>query len=202
MCTNRNDDYFVRCDNLYYLILKAYTDKFLLEAIELCNKNIEKNNECFGKRSFNVLVHITELIKSDLALSVWKICEDNSPKANTLKRLNNFMRNAQMKKKASPKLSQKYKSIRSDLEKIRNMSIAHEDVCQSKICINIADLNDMLNEIKDKYNAFCDTAIDDRVQQITTSKINAIEFNSTLGLLSIIQCDSTIVREHNSKEET
>ena len=43
MCTNRNDEYFVRCDNLYYLILKAYTDKFLLEAIELCNKNIEKS---------------------------------------------------------------------------------------------------------------------------------------------------------------
>ena len=149
MCTNRNDDYFVRCDNLYYLILKAYTDKFLLEAIELCNKNIENNNECFGKRSFNVLVHITELIKSDLALSVWKICEDKNPKANTLNRLNNFMRNAQIGKKASPNLPSRYDAICSDLTNIRKMSIAHGDVCQSKICINIADLNDMLNEIKD-----------------------------------------------------
>lgn len=202
MCTNRNDEYFERCDNLYYLILKAYINQFLLETIEFYNKTIENGNVYFGKRSFNVLVHITELIKSDLALIVWKICLDEDKEANTLRHLNGFMHNAQIGKKVSPKLSSKYNAICSDLKDIRNMSIAHEDIHQNKICINIADLNGMLNEIKDIYNALCDSAIDDRVQQITSQNIDAIKFNSTLGLLSIIQCDSTMVRENISDEVT
>lgn len=182
-----NDEYFARCNKLYYLIQKAYINRGLLQSIQMYNNAAAKKTLCLGKRSFNVLTHICELIKSDLALTIWKIFLEENTQANNLRGLNTFLRKNNFNKNISMRLDHKYDSLCSDLKTIRKQTLAHDDITKEKIHINMALLTEMLDAITEIYNGLCDSTIDYRVQQILPQNASVISFNSTFGFWNMIQ---------------
>jgi len=184
------DEYYSLCEELYHLILKAYIDKALLEAIEMNNSVIKQSLMVMERRSFNVLGHICELIKSDLALTIWKVYFDNDGKAGTLKKLSRLLRNSfntATDNNHFAKLSKKYSGIQLELNILRNEFLSHNDQRKSGAKIELSDLYSVLDELKEMYNSLCDTSVDKRVRKITPQDTGAISFNSVLGFTQIIQ---------------
>lgn len=184
---NQNDVYFSFCNELYHMILKAYIDKYLLEAIDLYAQEPEKENIQFSKSNWLVLEHICELVKGDFALLVWKIYLDSNEKANTITQLGKYLQKIGKGKTISTKISKQYNACLEDLKLVRRKFIAHNDKEKSGKKVDIKQLTFVLDEIKNMYNGLCDTSIDDRVQQITESDITAVGHNCILGLFTMIQ---------------
>lgn len=170
-----DDVYFERCNELYHLILKAYIDKNLIKTIEVKRSKMEKN--------FYVVGHVCELLKADLALTIWKIYLDNDKKANTIKNLNSYICTTYSKTKASTKLPKHYNESLKNLCEARSQFIAHNDIskCDTKITMN--ELYKILDEIRKIYNALCNESIDDRVIPILDCDIYALELKTILSAL-------------------
>ena len=178
----RNDEYFKRCNGLHYLLNTAFMDKSLLKM----NDSIRADRIALKKQNSDILQHLCNLIKRDLALTIWKIYIDDDEKANTIKKLNSFVSKLGNRPKVSIKLSSKYKRVCKDITQMRNTSLSHADWCGSNSTIIINDLFGILDEIKNMYNSMCDITLDDRVQQLEKRDIDAIDFKAFGGFLPML----------------
>lgn len=194
----RNEDYFERCNGLYNLIYTAYLDKSLLKMIDLIDDSIKAGKIALKKQSSDVLKHLCDLIKRDIALTIWKIYLDDS-KANTIKQLNAFVYKL-TNKKISIKLSPKYNKVCEDIAKMRNKTLSHADLQRSNSAIIMNDAFDILDELKNMYNDMCDITIDDRVQQLEKKDIAAIDFKAFGGFLPML-LSSAVEMPNKSKDE-
>lgn len=183
----RNDEYFERCNGLYYMILRAYADKALISTIENSTKSKDNETICLGKSSYNVLGHICELLKCDLALTIWKIYIDGNAKANTIKHLNSFVRKLGIGTKKSTNLSNEHEAVCNDITSMRHTFLGHNDLNKCDKKIDVKTMYDILNAIKEMYNALCDIEIDDRVTRVEEKDIGGINLNAFLGLFPMIQ---------------
>lgn len=183
----RNDEYFERCNGLYCMILRAYVDKALLVTMENSTKSENDGSMQLGKRSYHVLGHICELLKYDLALTIWKIYIDNNTKANTVKHLNGYMYKLKMGTKKSVNLSHNYDAVCDDIESMRHAFLGHNDLKKCNKKIDVKTMYDILDEIREVYNALCDPAIDDRVTRVEEKDVGGINLNAFLGLFPMIQ---------------
>lgn len=193
----RNDDYFKRCDGLYHMILRAYVDKALLVTMESSAKSGNDGSMQLGQRSYHVLGHICELLKYDLALTIWKIYIDDNAKANTIKHLNSFVHKLGAGTKKSTNLSKEHEVVCNDITSMRHAFLGHNDLHQCNKKIDVKTMYDILNEIKEMYNALCNTAIDDRVTRVEEKDIGGINLNTFLGLFPMIQGGMAEQREVN-----
>ena len=135
------------------------------------------------EKNFYVVGHICELLKADLALTIWKIYLDNDKKANTIKNLNNYICTAYSKTKVPTKLPKHYNESLENLCEARSQFIAHNDVskCDTKVSMN--ELYNILDEIRKIYNSLCDKSIDNRVVHILDSDTYALELKTIFSTL-------------------
>lgn len=183
----RNDGYFERCNGLYCMILRAYVDKALLVTMENSTKSENGGSMQLEKRSYHVLGHICELLKYDLALTIWKIYIDNNAKANTIKHLNGFVHKLGVENKKSTNLSKEHEAVCNDITSMRHAFLGHNDLKKCNKKIDVKTMYDILDEIKEMYNALCDSAIDDRVARVEEKDMSGINLNAFLGLFPMIQ---------------
>lgn len=169
------------------MILRAYVDKALLETIEGSTKSENDTVVYLGKRSYHVLGLICELLKYDLALTIWKVYIDGNAKANTIKHLNGFMHKLGAGTKKSTNLSKEHETVCNDITSMRHAFLGHNDLNKCDKKIDVKTMYDILNAIKKMYNALCDTAIDDRVVRVEEKDIGGINLNTFLGLFPMIQ---------------
>lgn len=180
MCLD--NEYYTRCEELYHLILKAYIDKSIIVATEQESvKHLADNS--FESRKSDVLGHLIELAKNDLALTVWKIYCDNDNRANTLKHLNAYLNSKEICLHKKTKLSQKFDDLISELDAFRKKFLAHNDSGRTNVSLPLSELYLVLDEIRNIYNDLCSPFIDDRVQKIKDEDCYCIEINTALGMM-------------------
>lgn len=189
----RNDEYYNRCNGIYHLLVKAYMDREMLRAMGIHNHAVSDGNIVLGKNSHYVLEHICELAKADLALCVYKMYVDNDAKANTLQHLRNCYRDTCGACSVKVKISKKYDGLSNEIRTIRNQLLAHDDWDKRIAPFDLTNVFDALDEMKNIYNALCNTEIDDRVCRL--ENVGAIGLNTVMGLLPMIQGGATKTTE-------
>ena len=81
-------EYSDRYTGILELLISGYYDSFMLQAID----EIRPESKDYVGVSFKMLRHISELLKRDLALVIWRIYFDSDSKANTVRQLNGYLR--------------------------------------------------------------------------------------------------------------
>ena len=182
-----SEEYYRRYEELQSLLERAYVDIYALQEIEKYNAFVQNDGYALPKSSFNVLRHISELLKVDLGLTVWKISIDNNQKANTIQHLSNYIRSScanlvdvnHLPKTSFPK---GLKNTANQLNTIRKNHLAHNDSEKQSVVIKISEIADMAEHLKTVLNGLCFSNIDKRAMMITDQDLRIIRNNVSLGL--------------------
>ncbi len=119
----QREEYCRRYNSLYSLVLQAYADMYMLEAIT----ELRPDSNSLDPDAFYTLRHICELIKSDFALTIWKVLiDENDREANTLRTLCTYL-GQKFEKRIKNKFSQSTLQIAKDIQAIRKKYLAHND---------------------------------------------------------------------------
>lgn len=174
-------EYSVRYTGILELLISGYYDAFMLQAID----EIRPESKDYVGVSFKMLRHISELLKRDLALVIWRIYFDSDSKANTVRQLNGYLRKNGVE--THQRLSLSNKSLEKELDEARNSFLAHNDAKKSNVSIEIADLNTALDEIRLMLNGLCFPEIDSGVFQLTDQMKYKLSFEAKVGFGLLIQ---------------
>ena len=188
---NGHDEYYQRYVELQFFMKRAYVDIYSLEEIENYNKMILNKNRAMAECSLDVLVHICELLKSDLGLIVWKMYSDENVKANTIKHLSNYI-----KKNYSgdtnlvlPKmrLSSELREIESRIGTLRKTFFAHNDLIKAGGSVHFTEMKSIVEELRNKLNGLCFEKLDSRVLKTDDKQLMSIKYSVSLGFGMMIQ---------------
>ena len=174
-------EYSNRYNEIMDLLISGYYDALMLQTID----EIRPESKNYAGASFMALVHVSELLKRDLALTIWRIYVDSDPKANTIKHLNDFLRRNGVE--TQQKLTLSNRALKEKLERVRNSFLAHNDVKKSDVTIDISDLYIALDEIRLMLNGLCFPNIDPKVTQLTDQMNNNLSFDAKIGLGLLLQ---------------
>ena len=174
-------EYFRRYNELEQLIKCGYMDFYILKGIGEYNTIVSEKQKSLPKGSTLVFEHITEVLKQDFALTIWKLTE-NSPDANRIGTLEQYLRqNYNMVSTIA--LSQKTKKlIQRELSTIRRDGLAHNSIIKSSVSIPITSLKDALDDVKNKFNSLCFPQIDDRIRPIMDAELYTMGFHVGVGV--------------------
>jgi len=171
MCSNPIDDnYYKKYDNIHSLLFKAYTDKYILQSIDSIKSKLPQEANDITHRMVFVLAHICELVKSDLALTIWKVFYDNGNDANTVKSLNRYLF-ATYKYKYKIIETDNIKKIRPTINDARTGFIAHNLMDDTGRVLQTSDLFNALEDIRIIYNNLCIKDYDSRVEPLSNAEL-------------------------------
>lgn len=164
------EDYYLRYDNLYNMIIQAYMDRYVLEQLDKYNKSLSEEKNTLNSNYSVLLHHYVYLIKVDLAFTLWKLC-DADKKSNTLITLKNRLNSERPNNILAASFTKKSKElITGDLSTFRNQIIAHNDLDKKKIEIKTSDLFHLLDDACNYLYLICCNDIDDRVKPFDDNK--------------------------------
>lgn len=193
---NPSEEYCRRYNSLYSLVLQAYADLYMLEAIT----ELRPDSNSLDPDAFYTLRHICELIKSDFALIIWKVLIDSNPKANTLPTLCAYLKK-QFDERIKGKLSLSNRQVERDIEEIRKKYLAHNDKEKSGVKIAVEDMRRAIEEAREKLNALCRPQINAGVSTIDDETLRKLEDRRKrgLGLLiksaEAVRCDGVALNQ-------
>ncbi len=204
MTENEKKEYVQRYETLQNLLLNAYVDVFSLNEIGKFNETRGEDDRVLFQSSSHVIGHIIDLLKADLALTVWKLYSDPNPKANTIKHLGNFIKKTDNNKAyCVPKmsLSNSIKDIEKKLTTLRNTYLAHNDSAIQSVSIPLSDLECLVEDLRTKLNSMCFEQIDTGITEITNKHLNSIKFDVSFGLgLMLRRSTFPIVNQANNQK--
>lgn len=182
----RDEEYFRRYTELGYLIEHGYVDYFVIKSAEDYNQVVQSTNQALPKDCFNILGHIIEVMKSDLALILW-ILTENSQDANRIGTLETYLiKGFNLRSTVSLSSSTKH-FVDNELTDIRHHGLAHNSITKGNASITINSLKTILDEVREKYNSLCFPQVDDRVKSIDDSSVYSMEFRVRLGMNHVIR---------------
>ena len=178
--------YFRKYEELRCLLERAYVDIYSLEEIENYNKSAQNDGYFLTNSSFRVLGHISELLKTDLGLTICKVYTDDG-KVNTIKKLSTYIhQNCSniVDVSSLPKmgLSQELCKVESHLTKLRNSFLAHNDDKKTHTSIQLAEMVSVVEELRRKLNRLCFVDLDSRATEITDQNLQSIKLDVSFGL--------------------
>ena len=160
-----HEEYYSSYNNLSNMIIQAYTMLYLIEEIDV-------PPEPFLSDEFNVIGYIDQILRYMLGLTIWQICYDTNPKANTIQHLHRGINGRGAK---TPSIPIK-KALETDLNNLRKKYLAHNDKEKPKgVKISIDDLACLLNELRIWLNSLCNSQLDNRVSEITDDKLKILK---------------------------
>lgn len=173
-------EYRRRFEELKYLLEKAFIDVCLLRELEKM------------KLVNNIVGHIYELVKSDLALIVWKMYYDTNPKANTLKHLHSFVKNKfgeVVSPRDLPKMSiaNNLTVTGKQIESIRKSFLAHNDIDKKHASVNISQMIEIVDSLQVILNGLCFPELNDSVSCFTREDLDCIQTNVANELQQIFR---------------
>ncbi len=183
---SRNEEYYDRYTELQDLVLRAYIDVLSLEEItSAVGTNQDSHIEMLDV-SINALGHICELLKADMALTIWKIYYESYGWANNIGNLNrDFF--APRGERRETKLPKDLKTYKAPIQTLRKEYLAHNSAEKSGTSISVQALRAVLDAIKDLLNGLCDPTLDSRVEPVTESALYTLDINVKLGLGTVIR---------------
>lgn len=177
----RNDEYYSRYEDLCNEVGRAYCAVHVLDFLNRV-QNVKFNSDDYR---YKIIDYLNYLSKQDLCLTVWKIYFDESTKANTVKRLHEYLHSIGVEKKIKLKLSPETKQIRESVNNMRKKYIAHLDVDRDDQSVNMELLTKAFLEIVKMLKGLYDPSIDDRVKEISELTISVENFKTNIGLTAI-----------------
>lgn len=170
------EEYYSRYNNLSNMIIRAYTMLYSIEAIGEPGPP--------SVNPFNVVGYMDEILKYMLGLTIWQICYDTNPKADTIQHLHHSIGGKNVKTPSIPIMV----TLKTDLNDLRKKYLAHNDKKKpNDVQIAIDDLACLLNELRNWLNSLCDPQLDKRVSEITDNDLKSRKeavyagFHSLLG---------------------
>ncbi|CCZ27683.1 unknown [Firmicutes bacterium CAG:194] len=166
------------------IILHCYKDLVILDFYRTLQIG-DKEKYC---KSININNHFVVLLQKDLALSLWKICFDNDPKANTVSKFRNNINKLlredgravdQVKKEV---ISQE---VKNDIINMRKQFLAHTDMTRKNSRLEIKKLSELLESIRAEFNNVCDAINDENVKRISDMELGKNEMSYTIEMVSI-----------------
>lgn len=145
-----NDEYVRRYNELFNILSRAYVDICYLQALGVLD-----NGYGFDNSVNPALIHICDLLKTDLCIALWKICFDSDSKANTISRLKNLVcieKGIKIKNKLFQGVSDQQ---RDAIDAMRNKALAHNDTERSVDKVEIDSLVKLFYAAKDMLNGIC-----------------------------------------------
>lgn len=177
----QNEKYYDMFMRLDAECARAYEDKYLLQSIECFLPRLDSTQP-----SYHVFVHLTELLKRDLALTVYKVLFD--PKGEvTLRKFNSESQKLGTKKRVSIKkeLSDNVKQMKEPLKDLRNKYWAHLDFATG-ISVLTQTLMQAAEEMAALLEQIADSEIDDRITPFHfTAELRQLIVNH-LGVLQML----------------
>lgn len=191
----QREEYCRRYNSLYSLVLQAYADMYMLEAIT----ELRPDSNSLDPDAFYTLRHICELIKSDFALTIWKVLiDENDGEANTLRTLCTYL-GQKFEKRIKNKFSQLTLQIAKDIQAIRKKHLAHNDKEKSGVKIKVEDMRLVIEEVREKLNALCCPQISEEVSPIDDKTLRVLKDRRKQGIgrlivsAEAIRCDDNIL---------
>ncbi len=177
----RNDEYYSRYADLCNEVGRAYCAVHILDFFDRV-KNVKYNND---DPRYKIIDYLNYLSKQDLCLTVWKIYFDDSTKANTVKRLHEYLHSIGIDKSIKLRLSPETKNIKKSVNSMRKKYIAHLDVDRDVQSVDMELLTKAFLEIVEMLKGLYDPSIDDRVKEISELTISVQNFKTNIGLTAI-----------------
>ena len=172
-----DDSYYVQYQKLHELICLAYYDDYMLQEIGRYNELISSGKGALCRASYDVMSHISELLKGDLALSLWKVSMDTNPKACTIGHLRSYIINAN--RSFADKIQARWgprpaglDTTKEQIRLLRQSYLAHRDKASTDASVELSQMEEFLQYAKDCLNALCFQEIDERVTPITQAKLS------------------------------
>lgn len=184
------DEYVKSHQELYVLFSKAYEDVFILKEIEHHNETIISEKKALLKASSDVLGYFAELVKADLAMTLYKLGldRDKCGKQNTLYRLRKIALDAFPEENivniSTPK---DLVDIEKSIVQMRNSFLAHDQANRSSTVISISDMTVLLDRYLEQFNLLTYSDRSDKVQVLSKSRIDEIHMHVSMGLGLLIQ---------------
>jgi hypothetical protein len=182
-----DEEYYSRWSKLFYFIDRAYKDVQILHTLDMQNDAIRK-----GEASIigidKVLSHIALVAGEDLALCLCKIFYDKKSQ-NNLSRLNAFLQ-TNYPAYAIPTnefqaLKQDKKFV-TDLTRIRDKWLAHNDVIDASVSMDFNCLWKALGNVTSVFNKMCKKEIDQRVYPYNETTIVKTFFDISVQMSRLL----------------
>lgn len=135
---------------------------------------------------YKIIIHLCELAKRDLVLTVWKLYFDSDSKANTVRSLKRYLYSIGYKKDCKMKLSKEVSLIEKPLRKLRSEYLAHIDSNIDYNTVSIELVVKAFYEIVEMAKCLCDANIDDRAKPISDISIKITEYELQRGLFLML----------------
>lgn len=169
-----DNEYFSRYNKLREMVKACYVDYYILQEIknfaEKFNKT-ENHFNCYLK----IINHHCRLTKEHLALTLWKLT-DTQNKSNTIVTLSTYLR--KIYNKSADTLSKENRNYRDEqLTPIRRKMLAHNDIENSGVELNVDELFKYLVDVKNALNRLCFETIDNRAKPLSDTEIFSIGGN-------------------------
>ncbi len=182
------EEYYNRWAKLYYFIDRAYKDEQILHSLDMHNDAVKK-----GEASFEgidrIMGHIAQVAGEDLALCLCKICYDKDSK-NNLSRFNAFLQKHYPEHALPTNEFQSLKqdeSFVSDLIKIRDQWIAHNDYSDANVSLDYKQLWAALGKVTSLFNRLCVKEIDERIYPYSEIEIVKTVFDITVQMSNLLR---------------
>ena len=173
-------EYSDRYTGILELLISGYYDAFMLQAID----EIRPESKDYVGVSFKMLRHISELLKRDLALVIWKVFVDTDFRANTISQLRSFLGKNGVRIK---KQTLSNADLVEHVKEARNSFLAHNDAEHSSVSIEISHLYTALDEIRSMLNELCFPEINDNVFPFSDQMKYKLSYEAKMGFGLFIQ---------------
>lgn len=181
---------YIKTQNeIYELICKAYANKFLLKEIGTCDEIIKQNDVKIHNSAYSVVGYLTELIKADFAMTLYKINidTDKDAKTNNLRKLYKDATSAYPNEHIHKRsISKEHKTIESDVRRVRNSFLAHDEANRESTSISISDLEILLDEYTCIFNELSFSDKNPQAKKVTKDYIDGIHLNMVLGVRQLL----------------
>lgn len=175
-----DEKYYKMQTNIYELLLRSYMDKYLFDSI------LKYKTKLLGKRPDGLenvdmaLEHISVLVKSDMALRIWKGYFDGGKDACTVKSIKRYLFNTYH---ITPpvKDTDYIKKIEKPLRDARTNFIAHNLMDDDGRLPQISDLFKALEDIRKNFNSISLESIDWRVKPLEDAVVYKLCYCELLG---------------------
>lgn len=164
-----DDEYFRRYARLHEMIRECYVDYYILLGMRNFINSSDKTGKipnCF----WGIINHHCRLTKEHLALILWKLTDDHQNKSNTIITLKTYLREKYgLNSLTLSKENMLYR--KNKLTPIRKKMLAHNDIENSGIVLQVDELFNYLEDVRRVLNCLCHETIDNRVNPLLDTEI-------------------------------
>ena len=178
-----NSDYVTRYNEIHNILHRAFLDLHYLYVLD----SLKNLNGGYRKDLYSPLVHICDLLKSDLCLELWKVCFDDDSRANTLAHLKTVLHNDYGKDIKTTSFNGITTTEKNQIEKMRNTAMAHLDAGRETLEIKTSALKELLAQAKQILNELCLPEISREVHPFSDREMLEIQLDANLRFGAILR---------------